>query len=264
MKLVHTRRKMKWLGCIFFATGLTFHAAAQSLEPRAYANTPVGMNFALIGYAHTEGSVTTDASSPIQDAKVQTDSALLGYSRSFGLLGTSSKIAFVEGESWVSGEAKLSGQPRSRFVTGLIDPTVRGSINLYGAPALTMSEFTNYQQNLIIGTSLSVTAPLGQYDSSKLLNIGQNWRPGQRVSVELPLQNDVEQRVLPWSAVVQDIHGGHWVYEQIQEHTFVRRRVQIQRVTDSWAVMDQGPPVGTIVVITGVAEIFGTEFGFGK
>ena len=148
--------------------------SAQSLEPRAYANTPVGMNFALIGYAHTEGSITTEASSPIQNAQVTTDNALLGYSRSFGLLGTSGKIALVEGEAWVSGQAQFMGQPRSRYVTGLTDPLVRGSINLYGAPALTMNEFTNYQQNLIIGMSLSMTAPLGQYDSSKLLNIGQN------------------------------------------------------------------------------------------
>jgi hypothetical protein len=37
-----------------------------------------------------------------------------------------------------------------------------------------MNEFTNYHQNLIIGVSLAVTAPLGQYDSSKLLNIGEN------------------------------------------------------------------------------------------
>lgn len=148
--------------------------SAQSLEPRAYANTPMGMNFLITGYGHTEGSVTTDAASPIKDAQVRTDTAILGYARSFGLWGKSGKLSFAEGEAWVSGEAKLAGQARSRYVTGLTDPLVRGSINLYGAPALTMNEFTNYQQNLIIGISLTVSAPLGQYDSSKLLNIGNN------------------------------------------------------------------------------------------
>ncbi len=150
------------------------NASGQQLEPRAYANTPVGMNFLLTGYGYTQGPITASAASPIQGAKVQTDTALLGYSRSFGVWGDSAKFDVVEGEAWVSGTATYVGQPRSRYVTGLTDPLFKGSINLYGAPALTMDEFTNYQQNLIIGVSLAVTAPLGQYDSSKLLNIGNN------------------------------------------------------------------------------------------
>jgi hypothetical protein len=43
---------------------------AQSLEPRSYANTPVGINFVLLGYGYTEGGVAFDASVPIKDAKV--------------------------------------------------------------------------------------------------------------------------------------------------------------------------------------------------
>ncbi|MGB8671375.1 MAG: transporter, partial [Pseudolabrys sp.] len=40
--------------------------------------------------------------------------------------------------------------------------------------ALSVKEFANYQQDLIIGVSLQVSAPLGQYDTSKLLNLGNN------------------------------------------------------------------------------------------
>jgi cobalt-zinc-cadmium efflux system membrane fusion protein len=89
-------------------------------------------------------------------------------------------------------------------------------------------------------------------------------RPGQRVSVQLPLAGRTEQRAIPWSAVVQDIHGGHWVYEKTADRTFVRRRVQIKQVIDTWAIIEQGPSPGTTIVVTGVAELFGTEFGFGK
>ncbi len=89
-------------------------------------------------------------------------------------------------------------------------------------------------------------------------------KPNQRVSVQLPLVGSAEQRVIPWSAVVQDIYGGLWVYEQTAEHTFVRRRIQVKQVVDSMAVLDQGPPIGTKIVISGVAEMFGTEFGNGK
>ena len=45
---------------------------------------------------------------------------------------------------------------------------------LYGAPALSLEEFRDYQQDLVIGTSLEVSPPLGQYDSDKLLNVGAN------------------------------------------------------------------------------------------
>ena len=149
-------------------------AAAQQLEPRSYSNIPVGMNFVVTAYGYTEGSITTEAASPIKDAQVQAHTAIFGYARSFGLWGTSGKFDIADAEVWISGQAKLAGQPRSRDVSGLADPQFRISLNLYGAPAMTLSEFTNYQQNIIVGMSLAVTAPLGRYDSDKLLNIGNN------------------------------------------------------------------------------------------
>jgi len=43
-----------------------------------------------------------------------------------------------------------------------------------GAPALSVKDFASYRQDLIVGMSLQVSAPLGQYDNSKLLNLGNN------------------------------------------------------------------------------------------
>jgi hypothetical protein len=59
-------------------------------------------------------------------------------------------------------------------VCGLADPRVRLSVNFYGAPALTLEEFAHYRQDILVGASLQVAAPLGQYDPGKLLNIGTN------------------------------------------------------------------------------------------
>jgi hypothetical protein len=147
---------------------------AQSLEPRSYANTPVGINFLLLGYAYTGGSVTFDASVPIEDAAVQVHAGLLAYARSLDVWGLSGKVLAVLPFAEVSGEAKLGGQERDRQVFGLGDPLLRLSVNLYGAPALSMEEFQTYQQDIIVGATLQVTAPLGQYDSTKLLNVGTN------------------------------------------------------------------------------------------
>jgi hypothetical protein len=45
---------------------------------------------------------------------------------------------------------------------------------LFGAPALSVKNFANYKQDLIVGVSLQVSVPLGQYDDSKLINLGSN------------------------------------------------------------------------------------------
>jgi RND family efflux transporter MFP subunit len=90
-------------------------------------------------------------------------------------------------------------------------------------------------------------------------------RPGERVGVTLPLTAAEEKAlVAPLSAVVRDMSGGAWVYEQTDSLTFVRRRIDIRRVSDGRAVLAMGPKVGTRVVNAGAAELFGTEFGTGK
>lgn len=89
-------------------------------------------------------------------------------------------------------------------------------------------------------------------------------RPGARVAVTVPLKGSSECLVAPWAAVLHDIHGGQWVYENTAPQTFVRRRVQVARVVGSVAVLASGPAVGAKVVTDGAAELFGTEFGIGK
>jgi|SRR6185503_2581017 len=89
-------------------------------------------------------------------------------------------------------------------------------------------------------------------------------RLGQRVGVTIPLRADEESLVVPWSAVVHDVHGGTWIYERSAPQAYTRRRVQVKQVVAELAALDGGVKPGASVVITGVAELFGTEFGAGK
>lgn len=90
-------------------------------------------------------------------------------------------------------------------------------------------------------------------------------RAGEKVAVEIPMLGaDSESLVLPFAAVLHDIHGGQWVYQKTAEHTYSRRRVQVARLNGGEAVLASGPPVGTLVVTDGAAELFGTEFMTGK
>src|SRR5262245_32143612 len=149
-------------------------AWAQDLEPRAFVNTPVGLNFLLAGYGYAAGGVAADPALPLQNANLQVHSTVFAYARSLDVWGTSGKIDVVVPYAWLSGSAAFQGQPQEREVSGFADPRLRFSVNLYGAPALSLQEFASYKQDLIIGTSLQVSAPLGQYDADKLVNIGTN------------------------------------------------------------------------------------------
>jgi hypothetical protein len=147
---------------------------AQDLEPRAYANAPVGLNFLLGGYVYTKGAVGTDPSVPIENFKVELHSGVLAYVRTLDLWGRSGKVDIIIPYSSVDGTAKVFGEGRRRKVSGFNDPRLRFSMLLYGGPALSLDDFRNYQPDIILGASMEATPPLGQYDSDKLLNIGTN------------------------------------------------------------------------------------------
>ena len=147
-------------------------ASAQDLEPRTYSNIPVGLNFVIAGYSYTAGNVATDASLPLDDVAVETHGGLLAYARALDVFGMSGKIDLVLPGSSASGTGELAGVDQERDVSGLGDPRARFSVNFYGAPAVSLAEFQHYEQDLVIGASIQVSAPLGRYDDEKLLNIG--------------------------------------------------------------------------------------------
>ena len=98
-------------------------------------------------------------------------------------------------------------------------------------------------------------------------NPGAALTPGQRVGVTLPLDSPAESVVLPWSAVVFDIHGNTWIFEESAPRTYYRRRVTVAYSDPAdltVAVLRDGPTAGTRVVTHGVQELFGAETGFIK
>jgi hypothetical protein len=148
-------------------------AAAQSMDPRAYSNLPVGLNFLLAGYAYSKGEVAIEGL-PVEDGRSRVHALPLGYVRTLDLLGNSANIALVLPIVDLSATGSLDGTPARRDVSGLADPTLRLAVNFYGAPALKPSEFAAWRQDLIVGASLALTAPFGQYDEDRLINIGSN------------------------------------------------------------------------------------------
>lgn len=159
--------------CIFSLL-LNTGVIALDLEPRAYVNTPSGLNFLLIGYQNADGALVQDPSLPVTDSQINHDLGFIGYVRTLGLSGKSAKMGMVLPYASMDASGFLDGDFRSRETDGLADPAFYFTINLIGAPALSVKEFSGFKQDTIIGFSFKLTAPLGEYENDKVLNLGAN------------------------------------------------------------------------------------------
>jgi len=156
----------------------------QDVQPRVYTPAPVGVNLATLGYSYSRGSVLFDKTIPIEDAVGFMHSMAAGYSRSSGVAGMAGRIdvalPFVIGE-W---EGLVQREHLTTSRTGFADPTLRLVLGIVGAPALSPSEFARFEPKTIVGATLRVRAPLGQYDPNRLINLGSNrWTFSPQIGV---------------------------------------------------------------------------------
>ena len=151
-------------------------------------------------------------------------------------------------------------------------PVYAGDLNLVNGKASasvrTLSDFDGSTGD-VAGKPISGPRTADPLNSSadlfyELGNKDGQFRPGQKVSVTLPLQQARASLVIPFSAILYDIQGGTWVYENSTPLIFIRRRVELSNVENGIAILRRGPAVGTMIVIEGAAELFGTEFGSAK
>jgi hypothetical protein len=149
-------------------------AEAQELEPRAYRTLPIGLNFVVLSYQFSSGNVLVDPTAPIEDLEVDVSVTTMNYLRSFALAGRSASITMSVPYVYLSGSAVAEGVLMSDSRSGSADVRMRAAVNLLGGPSLSPREFANYRQGRNLGVGLTVTAPTGQYDPSRLINFGTN------------------------------------------------------------------------------------------
>ena len=187
-------------------------AHAQSIEPRAYSPAPVGVNFLVVAYADTRGGVAFDAASPLQHPQLHGRGPLYAYARTFDAGGRLGKVDVILPTAHLSGSADYLGQPVQREIHGIGDPLVRLSVNLHGAPAMTPAEFRAHSQDLVVGASLQVSLPLGQYDRERLVNLGSNrWALHPEIGLSKAFGPWVAEFAAGgvWYTTNHDYFGGH-------------------------------------------------------
>jgi hypothetical protein len=176
----------------------------------------VGVNFLIVGFSGTRGGLSFDPAAPLSDPKITTVGPILAYARSLDLWGASGKIDAILPAANLSGSALYHGEPVSRDVTGFGDPLIRLSAGLFGAPAMTARQFRSFKQDLVIGASLQISVPLGQYDSGKLVNLSAH-----RWSFKPEL--GLSQALGPWTL---ELSGAVTVYTANDEFFGHNRRYQ--------------------------------------
>jgi len=161
---------------------------AQDLNPWVYGNLPIKMNAVALNYTFFSGNVLGDPGAPIQDFQINTNIVAAGFLRTFSFFGKLGRAQLIIPFSFMSGSLKFHGKDTSGSRTGFNDINLRLGVNIFGSPPLEIQDFRKFRQERILGASLVITFPVGQYYPEKLVNIGSNrwgFRPEIGISMRI-------------------------------------------------------------------------------
>jgi hypothetical protein len=191
-------------------------ARAQQLEPRAYSPAPVGTNYFGVALHHLSGGVVTDPSLPLDDVKASINMSTPYYGRTFSLAGRSASLGIAAPYAWGTVEGEVFEEFREVRRSGFGDPQLRFAVNLLGGPAMTPREFVARTRRTTLGFSVLATVPVGEYDPSKLINLGTNrWACRPELGLSFPAGR--------WDL---ELYGGVWMFGANDDFFGGQRREQ--------------------------------------
>jgi hypothetical protein len=201
-----TRVRAFCLGsCLLLVPATT--APAQDLDPRAYTHVPVDATLAIAGLAVSHGGVVTDPTLPVTDLNATVEAPSLGVARTFSFFGRTAQAFGAVPYAWAQVSGNVSGDASSITRAGLSDMRMRVSVLVRGAPATSVFEIAKAPRRTILGTSLTVVAPTGQFFSDKLINIGTHrWSFKPEFAVSQPINDR-------W---MLDAYAGLWLFTDNQ------------------------------------------------
>jgi hypothetical protein len=147
---------------------------AQDLSPRAYVINPTHSNAVILTWSFFDGTILFDGTAPVTGATGTYHVPILSYYHSFNFFGRSANITGSLPYAVGNFQGTVMGAENKLYRSGLLDSAFRLSVNLKGGPAMPVQEFVKWHQKMLLGVSLKVVAPTGQYDPTKLINWGAN------------------------------------------------------------------------------------------
>jgi hypothetical protein len=101
-----------------------------------------------------------------------------------------------------------------------------------------------------------------QVKGSDVARIVLTAQAAERLGIRTTAVTDAgPRRTIPYAAVLYDAEGHTFTYTSPSRLTYVRRPIDVARISGPVALLESGPPAGTAVVTVGAAELLGTEYG---
>jgi Putative MetA-pathway of phenol degradation len=127
---------------------------------------------------------------------------MAGYAKMLPIGKRSAMISFIVPMGRIAGEASLDGVDFSTTARGFGDPMILFDINVIGPKAImNIPEMIRYKPGFSVDIMGSLAIPIGNYDNTSPINIGQNrwygrigtpivwqlgqWIPGKRTTFEM-------------------------------------------------------------------------------
>jgi hypothetical protein len=195
---------LKLAGAMLVVTWALQSLLAQDLAPRAYVITALHSNAVTLTYSFYDGSLQFNGAAPVKNASGIYSVPSFSYYHSFSFFGRSANVLGTLPYGVGTFQGEVFTQKRQIYRSGLLDSIFRLSVNLKGGPALQPQEYVKWKQKTLLGVSLKVVAPTGQYDPTKLINWGINrwaFKPEFGYSER-------------WGKWVLDGYAGVWFYTQ--------------------------------------------------
>lgn len=178
-------------------------AAAQGEGARSYWKAPANTHAVGTWLMFVDGNASGfNPALPVSGAAFTSRIYMVNYTAFFNFLGRRNQASLTLPFGTV--DATTTGlQPLSLDVAGKgrADLTAWWAVNILGAPAQTLQEYAGWEQRTLLDAQVYVTAPFGEYDEEKFLNVGTNrwtvrfglpfvqsigdFKPGRRTTLEL-------------------------------------------------------------------------------
>lgn len=196
----------KWgIAAAMLATAVLGAQPAQAQVPaRFYWKTLSGANAVPVIFNSLSGNANPFDPAHVVQAGTSFDAtmALTGYAHTFTLLDRSAMAAVILPMGNISASGTVAGRSSSQTSSGFGDPMLEFVFNLIGPKAQNgIPDVLRYEPGFSLDILADLALPIGEYDSSKTVNLGQNrwygrlglpmvwqigaWVPGRRTTLEV-------------------------------------------------------------------------------
>jgi hypothetical protein len=204
LKFIRMRAVIFSIALFVIMLCVSFSTMAQGDGPRFYWKGLIGTNaIPLITNSMGGNANPLDHSyNVIPGANFQATTSMLGYAKMLPFGKRSGMVSLLVPMGRLSGDVSLDGIDFSATARGFGDPMLQVGVNVVGPKAImNIPDMLRYKPGFSVDIIGSLAVPIGEYDNTSPINIGQNrwygrigapvvwqlgqWIPGKRTTFEL-------------------------------------------------------------------------------